>query len=237
MTAWPAGEPQPTVSTLNDYTGTFVANAAIVPAGTENKTAIYPSATTNLLIDTNGYFAPASSAASPLSLYTITPCRILDTRQTIGPFNGTIPIGIVGSLCGVPDVAQAFTLNATALPSGSLGFLTLWPEGLTQPGVSTLNAPDGAVTSNMAIVPAGSGNESINAFASGNNPTQLILGRGQLLRTGRQPRSAHIYPAGRNVEQRVYGAIGRHWRSSTVQLDQDQWNFAAATQSFPGRLD
>jgi hypothetical protein len=175
VTAWPAGEPQPTVSTLNDYTGTFVANAAIVPAGTENKTAIYPSATTNLLIDTNGYFAPASSAASPLSLYTITPCRVLDTRQTIGPFNGTIPIGIVGSLCGVPNVAQAFTLNATALPSGSLGFLTLWPEGLTQPGVSTLNAPDGAVTSNMAIVPAGSGNESINAFASGNNPTQLIL--------------------------------------------------------------
>ncbi len=175
VSVWPAGESQPTVSTLNDYTGTFVANAAIVPAGTENKTAVYPSATTNLLIDTNGYFAPASSAASPLSLYTITPCRVLDTRQTIGPFNGTIPVGIVGSLCGVPNVAQAFTLNATVLPSGALGFLTLWPEGSTQPGVSTLNAPDGAVTSNMAIVPAGSGNESINAFASGTNPTHLIL--------------------------------------------------------------
>ena len=175
VTVWPAGEAQPTVSTLNDSTGTNVANAAIVPAGSENKTAVYPSATTNLLIDTNGYFAPASSAASPLSLYTLTPCRVLDTRQTIGQFNGTIPIGIVGSLCGVPDVAQAFTLNATVLPSGALGFLTLWPEGATQPGVSTLNAADGAVTSNMAIVPAGSGNESINAFASGSNPTQLIL--------------------------------------------------------------
>ncbi len=175
VTVWPAGEPQPTVSTLNDYTGTNVANAAIVPAGSENKTAIYPSAATNLLIDTNGYFAPASSAPAALSLYTLTPCRVLDTRQTIGQFNGTIPIGIVGSLCGVPNVAQAFTLNATALPSGALGFLTLWPEGSTQPGVSTLNAPDGAVTSNMAIVPAGSGNESINAFASGSNPTQLLL--------------------------------------------------------------
>lgn len=175
VSVWPAGEPLPSVSTLNDYTGTNVANAAIVPAGSENETAVYPSATTNLLIDTNGYFAPASSAAGPLSLYTITPCRLLDTRQTIGPFNGTIPIGIVGSLCGVPNVAEAFTLNATVLPSGALGFLTLWPEGLTQPGVSTLNAADGAVTSNMAIVPAGSGNESINAFASGGNPTQLLL--------------------------------------------------------------
>jgi hypothetical protein len=175
LTVWPAGETQPTVSTLNDSTGTNVANAAIVPAGTENKTAIYPSASTNLLIDTNGYFAPANSASNPLSLYPIAPCRILDTRETIGGFNGTIPIGVVGSLCGVPNVAKTFTLNATVLPSGALGFLTLWPEGSTQPGVSTLNAADGAVTSNMAIVPAGTGNDSVNAFASGSNPTQLLL--------------------------------------------------------------
>jgi hypothetical protein len=40
-----------------------------------------------------------------------------------------------------------------------------------QPTVSTLNAPDGAVTSNMAIVPSTDG--SISAFAS--NPTQLVL--------------------------------------------------------------
>ena len=175
LTVWPAGEPQPAVSTLNDSTGTNVANAAIVPAGTENKTAVYPSANTNLLIDTNGYFAPANSASNPLSLYPITPCRIVDTRETIGGFNGTIPIGVVGSLCGVPNVAQAFTLNATVLPTGPLGFLTLWPEGSSQPGVSTLNAADGAVTSNMAIVPAGSGNDSVDAFASGSNPTQLLL--------------------------------------------------------------
>ena len=56
---------KPVVSTLNDLTGTIVANAAIVPAGTENTTAVYPSNTTNLLIDVNGYFAPASSAANP----------------------------------------------------------------------------------------------------------------------------------------------------------------------------
>ena len=45
------------------------------------------------------------------------------------------------------------------------------------PTVSTLNAYDGAVTSNMAIVPAGEGNNSINAFAGteGRNYTSLIL--------------------------------------------------------------
>lgn len=172
LTVWPAGEAQPVVSTLNDYTGTYVANAAIVPAGSENKTAFYASNDTNLLLDVNGYFAPASSASLPLSLFTLTPCRILDTRGGIGLFNGTIPIGIVGSLCGIPNVAQAFALNATVVPHGDLLYLQLWPEGGSQQG-STLNAKDGAVTSNMAIVPAGAGNDSINAYAPTN--TQLIL--------------------------------------------------------------
>jgi hypothetical protein len=52
-----------------------------------------------------------------------------------------------------------------------LGCLTLWPEGTAQPVVSTLNALDGSITSNMANVPA-NGNV-ISAFAD--NATYLIL--------------------------------------------------------------
>jgi hypothetical protein len=47
----------------------------------------------------------------------------------------------------------------------------LWPDTETKPTVSTLNATDGAVTSNMAIVPTLDG--SVDAFAAG--LTQLIL--------------------------------------------------------------
>ena len=54
---------------------------------------------------------------------------------------------------------------------GALGYLTLWPDGQTQPLVSTLNALDGIITSNMAIVPSPDG--QIDAYASG--MTQLIL--------------------------------------------------------------
>jgi hypothetical protein len=182
LTVWPQGETQPVVSTLNDQTGTVVANAAIVPSGLNNKTAFWAYNNTNLLVDTNGYFAPANSASNPLSLFTVTPCRILDTRGGsggIGLFNGTIPVGIVGSGCGVPAGSpEGFVLNATVVPGNPpAGYLTLWPEGETQPTVSTLNAYDGAVTSNMAIVPAGSGNDSINAFAdnSSGGTTNLIL--------------------------------------------------------------
>ena len=173
LTVWPTGQPQPVVSTLNDTTGTVVANAGIVPAGNDQYGSIeaYATDNTDLLVDINGYFAPANSGGNPLSLYTLVPCRVLDTRKTLGLFNGTLPVGVVGSLCGVPSVALGFVFNATVVPPGPMGFLTLWPEGEGQPVVSTLNAVDGAITSNMAIVPTTNG--SINAYAQNN--TQLLL--------------------------------------------------------------
>ena len=103
LTVWPQGQAQPVVSTLNDSTGTPAANAAIVPAGSNNTTAFYPhNNNTDLLLDTNGYFAPAGSGAGPLSLFTLTPCRVIDTRNGIGEFTGTIPVGVVGSSCRGP---------------------------------------------------------------------------------------------------------------------------------------
>jgi hypothetical protein len=57
------------------------------------------------------------------------------------------------------------------IPVSSLGYLTLWPDGENQPVVSTLNAADGSITNNMAIVPSNNG--KVDAYASG--LTQLIL--------------------------------------------------------------
>lgn len=124
-----------------------------------------------MLIDINGYFATPSSGGVPLALYTFSPCRVLDTRGVGGAFNGQIAINVAGSACDVTGTARGYVLNATVLPSGALGYLTLWADGQPQPTVSTLNAPDGAVTSNMAIVPTSNG--SIDAYASA--LTQLIV--------------------------------------------------------------
>jgi hypothetical protein len=170
LTVWPQGQSQPVVSTLNDPTGTIVANAAIVPAGSGGGVAVYPSNATNLLIDVNGYFAPVATGG--LQLYALTPCRVLDTRSTSGAFTGELTVNVVGSSCGPPSTAQAYVFNATVVPKGALGYLTLWPDGESQPGVSTLNAQDGFITSNMAVVPNQDG--KVDAYA-GNGTTNLLM--------------------------------------------------------------
>lgn len=175
LTVWPTGQPQPLVSTLNASTGTVTANAAIVPAGPDGSVSVFASNDTDLVIDVNGYFAPPN--AGGLDLYTLQPCRVLDTRNNNGaPFSGTIQITVVtrieaGCLQRPRTTPQAYVFNATVVPPGTLGYLTLWPDGETQPFVSTLNALDGAITSNMAIVPTD--NTLVDAFAS--NPTHLVV--------------------------------------------------------------
>jgi hypothetical protein len=172
MTVWPTGESKPLVSTLNALTGTITANAAIVPSGLSGAISVYPSSATDLVIDIDGYFAPADSAPGPLSLFALTPCRVLDTRQTTGAFSGTLPVSVLPSGCQVPS-AQAYVLNATVVPQNGqpLGYLTLWPDAEDKPVVSTLNALDGAITSNMAIVSTLNG--FIDAYAT--TPTDLVV--------------------------------------------------------------
>ena len=173
LTVWPTGGSQPLVSTLNNLTGTIVANAAIVPAGTGGDISVYVTNNTQLVADINGYFAAPGQGG--LSLYPTGPCRVIDTRK-IGsgqPFSGPLnpPVDVVDSPCGIPSSAAGYVFNATVVPSPSLSYLTLWPDTEDQPTVSTLNATDGWITSNMAIVPNVDG--KIDAYAAGT--TQLIL--------------------------------------------------------------
>ena len=170
LTVWPSDQMQPTVSTLNNPTATVVANAAIVPAAPDGDIGVYAYNSTDLIIDINGYFA--APGQNGLSLYPVAPCRVLDTRNNNGkPFMDEKTVNVLGSPCAPPSNAQAYVFNATVVPPGKMPFLTLWPDGQQQPVVSTLNAYDGFVTSNMAIVPTDNG--SIDAYAAG--LTQLIL--------------------------------------------------------------
>lgn len=169
LTAWPS-QTMPLASTLNATTGTVTANAAIVQASSTGSIQVFASAATDLAIDTNGYFASPGPAG--LSLYNVAPCRVVDTRLPAGtpPASGIFSFPIAGN-CGVPATAEAYVVNVTVVPQGSLGFITLWPWEQPQPQVSTLNAQDGAITSNMAIVPSSNGR--ISAFLT--STTYLVM--------------------------------------------------------------
>ena len=171
LMVWPAGQSQPSVSTLYSPTGDVVANAAMVQAGQNGKVAVYPSSDTDLIIDIDGYYAPASSAPGGLSLYTLMPCRPLDTRLSSGMFWGTLRVNVVDNADCLPGPAQALVLNATVVPYFDLGYLALWPDGQPQPLFSNLNTQQGSVASNMAIVATDNG--WIDAYAT--QSTHLIL--------------------------------------------------------------
>jgi len=76
------------------------------------------------------------------------------------------------SACSIPGAAQAYSINTTVVPHGTLEYLSLWPTGQTKPLVSTLNSWTGKVVANAALVPAGSGG-AVSVFVT--DPTDVIL--------------------------------------------------------------
>jgi len=181
LTLYPTGQLRPNASTLNAFNGQVVANAAIVQAGTSGAIDVFASDTTNVVIDINGYFA-APGFGNALNFYTVIPCRVADTRSDSGKTGvfgppiinagGTRDFPVSQAGCNVPFSAQAYSLNMTVVPPGPLAYLTTWPSGFTQPLVSTLNAFDGQVVANAALVPAGS-NGSVSVFVS--NTSNVIV--------------------------------------------------------------
>jgi virginiamycin B lyase len=176
LTAWPTGESQPVVSTLNSLDGTILANAAIVPAGMGGAVSFFVTDTTDLVVDIDGYFAPP--AAGGLNFYAVSPCRVVDTRNASGPWGGPImnanttrTFPLPGE-CGLPATAAAYSLNMTVDPPGPMGYLSVWPTGGPQPTVSTLNDSKGLAVANGALVPAGASG-SINVYVA--NTTHVIV--------------------------------------------------------------
>ena len=160
LTLWPSGQPQPLVSTLNSD-GRVKANAAITPAGTNGGVTVYVSDESQVILDIDGYFVPKGTVPA-LAFYPVTPCRVVDTRNGTGPLEGPFlaagtsrDFPVRSSNCGVPANAQVYSLNVTAVPKSTLGYLTMWASGEPQPLVSTLNATTGVTTANAALVPAG----------------------------------------------------------------------------------
>lgn len=91
-------------------------------------------------------------ASTPAGLYTLTPCRVLDTR-------GGLPIAAGGSrdvqisgACGVPSGTRAAALNLTAVLPSSSGFLTLYPADASLPMAISMAYRTGKTRATGSIV-------------------------------------------------------------------------------------
>ncbi len=96
-------------------------------------------------------------ADGPFQFFATTPCRVYDSRSGGAPplANGLHSIRVQGT-CGIPVGAKAVALNVTVVGPNRTGHITLWPVGVSEPLVATLNfVTNEPALANGAIVPLG----------------------------------------------------------------------------------
>jgi len=112
--------------------------------------------------------------------YTVTPCRVFDTREASGPTAG-VPLTCgteqsftVSGKCSVPSGATAVSLNLTATAPTAQGNLRLYATGGATPLVSMLNYSSGQTRANNAVAPL-SASGLLSALCSPSGTTHVIL--------------------------------------------------------------
>jgi hypothetical protein len=94
----------------------------------------------------------------PGNYFSVTPCRVLDTRSPSGDYGGpALAAGqsrafTLAGRCGVPASATAVAVNLTVTQATSQGNLRLYPAGGPAPSTSTLNYAAGQTRANNAVV-------------------------------------------------------------------------------------
>jgi FG-GAP-like repeat len=121
----------------------------------------------------------------PQSFYTITPCRISDSRNagnlTYGGPSltaGEVRTLTVTGVCNIPQTAKSVSLNITITNPTAGGFITFFPGGDGNPGTSTLNFAAGETLANNMVVPLsydGLGHLTMQVSLPGGNTTDVVV--------------------------------------------------------------
>ncbi len=129
-----------------------------------------------------GLYPSSAISGGHTSFYSLTPCRLVDTRNATGPYggpalsNGTQRSFVLTGQCGVPQGASAVAANVTvdAPPTG--GSLEAWPgTGAPPANVSLISYRSGHILANNAILGLdGLGNTSMQITQSSGTCNILI---------------------------------------------------------------
>jgi trimeric autotransporter adhesin len=122
------------------------------------------------------------SGATGSDYFTLTPCRILDTRDPASPLGGpSLAPGatrtfVVAGTCTIPPTANALALNVTVVSPTAAGDLRIYPSDVAAPLTSAINFGANQTRTNNGVVtlPAG-GSQGISIFNESAGSTDVIL--------------------------------------------------------------
>jgi len=168
------------------YTWSIGNGTITAGAGTRNITfqaGASGSVTLNVTVQQGSCSAMGSKSVTidsncAASFFTVTPCRVADTRDPAGPFGGpALAAGVerlfvLASRCGIPATAKAVSLNVTVTSPAAPGFVVLYPGGASAPSVSAINFRTGQTRANNSVVRLGTGGTLAVQSAA---PTHFIL--------------------------------------------------------------
>lgn len=107
--------------------------------------------------DENAILWAYEPSPAPLSFYTLTPCRVIDTRGPAGDYGAPSMAGgssrdfTMAGQCGVPADAAAIAANVTIVSPSGGGSLRVNPANIVTPS-STISFNPGAVRANNTVI-------------------------------------------------------------------------------------
>jgi len=140
----------------------------------------------------------AEEVASGSGLFTITPCRVIDTRNPDGPYGGpNIPAGGSRSFtfqgqCGIASAARAVALNVTVAGPSTTGFLALFPSDIPKPVTSTISFSAGKTRANNGLLGLSLLGD-LTVFNSSTSPAQTIVDVAGYFRESTTSRRVFLY--------------------------------------------
>jgi hypothetical protein len=121
VTIWPTGSAQPLVSSINPIQGGVVANAAIVPAGTNGAISVFPNTGLHLYGDINGYFTDELNPGVSFQVIGSTP-RAIYGETTSSDFLSVGVLGHASSTTGNVVGVWGSSASSTDYSTGTVGW-------------------------------------------------------------------------------------------------------------------
>jgi hypothetical protein len=160
LTVYPCDQDRPVPAASVNYDGGDVRpNAVLTKLSASGSVCIYTLRATDLVVDVNGAFAAGAGFDS------VNPARLLETRSgpglttTDGEFEGVgwlddeevVEFQVTGR-GGIPDGAEAASLNVVAISADGPGFLTVYPCDQDRPvPAASVNYDGGDVRPNAVL--------------------------------------------------------------------------------------